>query len=131
MTRLLRTARLVTLTGAGGVGKTRLALQIAGAVLEQHSEGAWLVELGSLSDPDLLPAAVATALGVREEAGKPLAQTLAGALRPMVAYPDAISHGREMVARSGGDFGRSRRLGAGGGGWTERNGAHRVGSLHR
>ncbi len=51
--------RLLTLTGAGGVGKTRLALQVAREVRANYPQGAWLVELASLSEPDLLPAAVA------------------------------------------------------------------------
>jgi DNA-binding XRE family transcriptional regulator len=80
--RLLGTARLVTLTGPGGVGKTRLALQAAAGALEAHPDGVWLAELGGLADPDLVPQAVAEAAGVREEPGRPLAATLADALRP-------------------------------------------------
>jgi non-specific serine/threonine protein kinase len=73
--------RLVTLTGPAGVGKTRLALQAATAALEAHPDGVWLAELGGLADPDLVPQAVAEAAGVREERGRPLAATLADALR--------------------------------------------------
>lgn len=68
--------RLVTLTGAGGCGKTRLALQAAAELLEEYEDGAWLVELAPLTDPGLIPQAVATVLRVSEEAGKPLVQTL-------------------------------------------------------
>src|SRR5262249_43044440 len=65
----------------GGVGKTRLALQLAADVLEQYPDGVWLVELAPLSDPALLPQAVASALGVREEPGRVLTQTLADYLK--------------------------------------------------
>ena len=56
---LIGTARLVTLTGAGGVGKTRLALEVAAAVAERFSDGAWLVELAPLSDPTHIAQAIA------------------------------------------------------------------------
>jgi predicted ATPase/class 3 adenylate cyclase len=80
--RLLGTTRLLTLTGSGGCGKTRLALQVAAEVLEEYPHGVWLVELAALSDPGLVPQTVATALGVREEPGRPLIQTLIDYLRP-------------------------------------------------
>ncbi len=65
--RLLQTHRLVTLTGAGGTGKTRLALQVAAGVLDAFKDGVWLVELAPLADPDLVPNTVASVLGLREE----------------------------------------------------------------
>lgn len=74
--RLLAANRLLTLTGAGGSGKTRLALQAAAELLEEYEDGVWLVELAPLTDPGLIPQAVATVLRVSEEAGKPLVQTL-------------------------------------------------------
>ncbi len=74
--RLLGTARLVTLTGAGGCGKSRLSFQVARNLLESFPDGAWLVELASLSDPSLVPQRVAAVLGVREEPGRPLVETL-------------------------------------------------------
>ena len=67
---------LVTLLGPGGIGKTRLALQVAEEVLERYREGVWLVELAALTDPALLPQTVATGLGLREQPGHSLLQTL-------------------------------------------------------
>jgi len=67
--RMLSAARLLTLTGSGGCGKTRLALQVAADLVGEFPDGAWLVELAALSDPALVPQAVASVLGVREESG--------------------------------------------------------------
>ena len=64
--------RLVTLTGSGGTGKTRLALQVAAEALDRFPEGVWAVELAALTDPALLAQAVAGVLGVRGEPGQPL-----------------------------------------------------------
>ena len=74
--RLLRQTRLLTLTGPGGCGKTRLALQSANSLAEVMKDGVWLVELASLSDPALLPQSIASVLGVREQAGHTLSETL-------------------------------------------------------
>ena len=73
---LLRDTRLLTLTGAGGVGKTRLALQAAAEMLYEYPDGVWLVELAALSDGGLVLQSVASALGVREEPGRPLAESV-------------------------------------------------------
>ncbi len=77
----LSTGRLLTLTGSGGTGKTRLALQVAAELLEHYPHGVWLVELAPVSDPNLVALTAATALGLREEPGQPLSATLAEALR--------------------------------------------------
>src|SRR6266478_8426081 len=74
---LLGTARLLTLTGAGGCGKTRLALQVAGDLLQFYPDGIWLVELAALAEPGLVPQTVASVLGLKEQSGESLTQTLA------------------------------------------------------
>jgi predicted ATPase/class 3 adenylate cyclase len=79
--RLLSTTRFLTLTGSGGAGKTRLALQVAAEALEEFPDGVWLVELAALSDPSLVPNAVASALGVPEQPSRVLTETLADFLR--------------------------------------------------
>ena len=73
---LLERATLLTLTGAGGTGKTRLSLQVAADVLDHYPDGVWLVELAPLTEPALVPEAVATVLGVKEEAGQTLLQRI-------------------------------------------------------
>jgi non-specific serine/threonine protein kinase len=78
---LLAKSRLLTLTGAGGSGKTRLSLEVAGELLESHADGVWFVEFAALTDPTLVAQRVAAALDVHEEPGKPLPETLAGFLR--------------------------------------------------
>jgi predicted ATPase/DNA-binding CsgD family transcriptional regulator len=72
----LRAQRLVTLVGPGGVGKTRLSLEVAARARRNFADGVCLVELASLADPGLVPQAVAAPLGVRAEAQVPLLQTL-------------------------------------------------------
>ena len=67
--------------GVGGCGKTRLALEVARTVVEHYTDGVWLVELGPLVDPSLVPQRVAVALEVREKAKEPLTTALANALR--------------------------------------------------
>src|SRR5262249_35136933 len=74
--RLLGTTRLLPLTGTGGSGKTRLSLQVAAELLEGYADGVWLVELAALTDETLVPQAVASALHLREEAGRTFTQSL-------------------------------------------------------
>jgi predicted ATPase len=73
--------RLVTLTGVGGIGKTRLALQIADRLRDAFPQGVWFVNLAPLSDPPLVIPTLAQVLGVREQHGTPLVETLRAALR--------------------------------------------------
>jgi predicted ATPase/class 3 adenylate cyclase/DNA-binding CsgD family transcriptional regulator len=77
---LLGECRLVTVTGPGGVGKTRLAGAVAQQVAGRFADGVWLVELAPAGDPVLVPAVVAAALGVRGQPGVPAAEALAGVL---------------------------------------------------
>src|SRR6266403_2981132 len=73
---LVTANRLVTLTGAGGAGKTRLAIEVANPLVEAFADGVWLVELAALSDPRLVPKAVAQALEVKEQPARPVLETL-------------------------------------------------------
>ncbi len=81
-TALVTVHRLLTLVGAGGIGKTRLGLAVARQLLPQFSDGVWVAELGPLSDPDLVPVTVAAALGLDLGGGRAttprVAQALAG-----------------------------------------------------
>ena len=99
--RSLSMSRLVTLTGPGGVGKTRLALRVAADVLPEFPDGVWLAELAALDDPALVPQAVAAAVGVREAPGRPLPATLADALRPrrLLLVLDNAEHLVDACAR--------------------------------
>jgi predicted ATPase/class 3 adenylate cyclase len=91
---LLDSTRLLTLTGPGGTGKTRLSLQVAADLLQGDGDGVWLVELAPLTDPALVPQAVASALSVREEPGRPLIETLVEYLMPkqLVLILDNCEH---------------------------------------
>jgi predicted ATPase/class 3 adenylate cyclase len=79
--RLFGTTRLLTLTGPGGTGKTRLSLQVAADVLDQFPHGVWLVELSTVADPELIPVAMINAIGIREEPDRAPLATLVDALR--------------------------------------------------
>src|SRR6266542_2580463 len=72
--------RLVTLTGVGGCGKTRLAVGVASSVIGSFKDGVWLVELAALTDPQLVPQATASVLGVRERSDRPLLDALVAVL---------------------------------------------------
>jgi predicted ATPase/class 3 adenylate cyclase len=73
---LLLDRRLVTLTGPGGTGKTRLAFELAGQLMHKHKDGAFVVLLSSVTDPTLVPSVIAETLGVRDEGTRPIADTL-------------------------------------------------------
>jgi predicted ATPase/class 3 adenylate cyclase len=74
---LLRTHRLVTLVGAGGAGKTRLAVEVSRHLVGEYPDGVWFVDLAGVSDPDLVGVAVGAALGLRPEPGRPIERTIA------------------------------------------------------
>jgi predicted ATPase/class 3 adenylate cyclase len=91
---LLEDSRLVTIVGAGGSGKTRLALQLAAELLDGSGDGVWFVDLAPLADEDLVAATVASVLGVREEPGRPMLETLATELgeRDLLVVLDNCEH---------------------------------------
>jgi predicted ATPase/class 3 adenylate cyclase len=91
---LVATHRLVTLTGVGGVGKTRLALQVAAGLVGEFPDGVWLVELAPVGDPEVVPDAVATALGITPQAGLSVTASVARALagRRLLVVLDNCEH---------------------------------------
>jgi predicted ATPase/DNA-binding NarL/FixJ family response regulator len=99
--RELETTRLLTLTGAGGSGKTRLALEVARDLMDAYPDGVWLVELAPLSEEELVPKAVAEALEVAERPGEPLADTLTEVLgtRELLLVVDNCEHLLDATAR--------------------------------
>jgi predicted ATPase/DNA-binding winged helix-turn-helix (wHTH) protein len=98
--RLLPGKRVLTVAGVGGIGKTRLALQVAAEVMDEYHDGVWLVELGSISDPALVPTSVAQVLGVQERASTPLTDTLCAHLkaRQLLLILDNCEHLRDGCA---------------------------------
>ncbi len=98
---LLRAHRAVTLTGPGGIGKTALALKIAGQVLGEFDDGAWLVDLASLSDPALVPSAVAQVLqlglGGRDNGARAVAQAIDG--QQLLLVLDSCEHVIDAAAK--------------------------------
>ncbi len=81
--QMLASNRLVTLLGMGGLGKSRLSTQLAADVLDDFPDGVWFVELAALTDPSSVPQAVATVLGVKEEAGRPVVDALTKYVRDL------------------------------------------------
>ena len=80
----LRAHRLVTLTGVGGVGKTRLATEVAARLADEYPDGVWLFELAAVTDPAAVPDAVAAVLGITQQPGKSVAESVAAALEGRV-----------------------------------------------
>jgi predicted ATPase len=76
--------RLVTLTGVGGVGKTRLALEVAARLADEFPDGVWFFELAAVTDPAAVPDAVAAVLGITQQPGKSVAESVAAALEGRV-----------------------------------------------
>ena len=87
-------SRLVTITGPGGIGKSRLALQVAAEALDGDGDGVWLVELAPVAEPELVARTVAAVLSVREEPGRPILDTLADAVgdRHLLLVLDNAEH---------------------------------------
>ena len=82
---LMASAKLLTLLGMGGLGKTRLSLQVAAELLHLFPDGVWFLDLAPIRDAELVVAETAQVLGVREDAGRPLLQTLCAHLKPQRA----------------------------------------------
>src|SRR5258705_9931655 len=91
---LMTAHRLVPLTGAGGAGKTRLAIEVASRSIDAFPDGVWLVELAALSDPRLVPQALAQALGVKEQPTRPVLETLGDHLasKKLLLVLDNVEH---------------------------------------
>jgi predicted ATPase/DNA-binding CsgD family transcriptional regulator len=100
VSQALATTRLMTLTGAGGSGKTRLALEVARDLIEAYPDGVWFVEFAPLSEDVLVPKAVAEALGVPQRPREPIADTLVEVLgdRQLLLVVDNCEHLIEAVA---------------------------------
>ena len=92
--RLVESARLVTLTGAGGSGKTRLGLRVAAELVDGSGDGVWLVELAPLSDPDAVASTICSVLGITTQTGQPALEALVDALVPqhMLIVLDNCEH---------------------------------------
>jgi predicted ATPase/class 3 adenylate cyclase len=97
---LMDRTRLLTLTGSGGAGKTRLAIQTAADALDGDCDGVWLAEFASLTDPSLVTSTVAAAIGVKEEGGKSILQSLSDYLknRSVVLVLDNCEHLLDAIA---------------------------------
>ncbi|MDT5244104.1 MAG: hypothetical protein QOD36_1480, partial [Mycobacterium sp.] len=76
----LKAHRLVTLTGVGGVGKTRLALEVASRSMNDYADGVWVIELAPVGDPDAVPEVVAATMGITQQPGLSMAESIARAL---------------------------------------------------
>jgi predicted ATPase/class 3 adenylate cyclase len=99
--KLLGRSRVVTLTGAGGVGKTRLAIQAAAEAVPHYADGAWFVDLATIDDDTFVPTAIATTMGLPEYRQGTREEALAGALarRDALVVLDNCEHVVDMVAR--------------------------------
>ena len=96
----LRSHRLVTLTGVGGVGKTRLALEVATQLADEFVDGVWFFELAAVADPAAVPDAVAAVLGITQQPGKSVGESVASALegRSRLLVFDNCEHVVDSVA---------------------------------
>jgi predicted ATPase len=96
----VRAHRLVTLTGVGGVGKTRLALEVAARLADEFPDGVWFFELAAVADPAAVPDAVASVLGITQQPGKSVSESVAAALegRLRLLVFDNCEHVRDAAA---------------------------------
>jgi predicted ATPase len=92
--------QLVTLTGVGGVGKTRLALEIARRLVDEFPDGVWIFELAAVNDPAAVPDAVAAVLGITQQPGKSISESVAAAMEGTIRLLviDNCEHVREAAA---------------------------------
>jgi len=97
---VVKARRLVTLTGVGGVGKTRLALEVAARLVDEFPDGVWFFELAAVADPAAVPDAVAAVLGITQQPGKSVGQSVAAALegRIRLLVFDNCEHVRDAAA---------------------------------
>jgi len=97
---VIKAHRLVTLTGVGGVGKTRLALEVAARLTDEFPDGVWVFELAAVTDPLAVPDAVAAALGITQQPGKTVSESVAAALegRLRLLVIDNAEHVRDAAA---------------------------------
>ncbi len=98
---LVTASRLVTLTGPGGAGKTRLGLQVAAEFLDGAGDGVWFADLAPLQDPDLAAVTVATVLGIPEDPGRPVMDTMVEAVgqRSLLLLLDNCEHILDACAK--------------------------------
>ena len=96
----VRAHRLVTLTGVGGVGKTRLALEVSARLADEFPDGVWVFELAAVTDPAAVPDAVAAVLGINQQPGKTVTESVAAALegRIRLLVFDNCEHVLDAVA---------------------------------
>ena len=96
----LKAHRLVTLTGVGGVGKIRLALEVAARLVDEYPDGIWFFELAAVTDPAAVPDAVAAVLGITQQPGKSVSESVAAALegRVRLLMFDNCEHVRDAAA---------------------------------
>jgi predicted ATPase len=80
----MKAHRLITLTGVGGVGKTRLAVEVAARLADEYPDGVWFFELAAVADPAAIPDAVAAVLGITQQPGKTVSESVAAALEGRV-----------------------------------------------
>ena len=101
VTDAVRKNRVVTLTGSGGTGKTRLALQVGAELLDQFPDGVWFIDLSSLTNPDYVPETALSAFGAREQPGRTAQQTLLDHVREkdLLIILDNCEHLVEASAR--------------------------------